>query len=307
MNYLHCYIEEIRDVAKLCYDIFVSGFDGCERTSVVYNKIVAPEKYWLIFPQYVQSECTPSEGCLTNEAIIEDDYILKVMKGINVSGKRVCIDATGFLIPHLLFLIQHLQRQGMKNIDVLYSEPASYIKAENTEFTRSFEMPRPVAGYMASPRNINGNDALIIFTGFTDALVTAVARYHNKAHFKYLFTGFPSLQADMYQQNLIQLSKSNETIGVTNVTRLMAPAYDPFVAANKLQNVVNELMEGENNNLEYIHIAPLSTKPMAIAAALVYLNNPNYPIDIIYPPANTYMCGHTKGIKRTWKYTLEFD
>jgi len=78
------------------------------------------------------------------------------------------------------------------------------------------------------------------------------------------------------------------------------------VAATKLQKIVKDLMD-EKYNIEYIHISPLSTKPMAIAAALVYLDNPECPIDIIYPPANTYICGHTKGIKRTWKYTLEFE
>lgn len=306
MEYSYCYIKEISDMSEVKCDIFISGFDGSERTQVVYDKIVAREKYWLVFPQYAQDGCPPPEGGLTNGAIVEDDYILKVMKGINLRDKRVCIDATGFLIPHLLFLIQHLQRQGMKNIDVLYSEPASYTRAEDTEFTKNVDMPRPIEGYSASPKNINGNDALVIFAGFNDALVTAVARNHSKAHFKYLFTGFPSLQADMYQQNLIQLDKSKLTIGEKNVTYLKAPAYDPFVAATKLQKIVNELMN-EKYNIEYIHISPLSTKPMAIAAALVYLNNPNYPIDVIYPPANTYICGHTKGIKRTWKYTLEFE
>ena len=306
MDYSYFYIEEIRDVSKLSCDIFISGFDVSERTRTVHDRISAQEKHWLVFPQYAQDKSLLPDVYLTSKAFMEDEYILDVMKNVAVKDKTICLDATGFLIPHLLFLIRYLQWQGLKTFDVLYSEPARYTRAEDTEFTRNIEMPRPVEGYMASPLHINGNDALIIFAGFNDALVTAVARNNNKAHFKYLFTGFPSLQADMYQQNLIQLSKSEQTIGEINVIRRKAPAYDPFVAANKLQKIVDDMMV-DKNNIEYIHISPLSTKPMAIAAALIYLNNPKCPIDIIYPTVNTYICGHTKGIRRTWKYTLEFD
>ena len=306
MDYSYCYIEDIRDVSKLHYDVFVSGFDGSVRTKRIYDRISAHEKHWLVFPQYTQYECPLPYEYLTSEALLEDGFILEVMNGVILKDKTVCIDATGFLIPHLLFLIRHLKWQGVKIFDIIYSEPASYARAEDTEFTRDVDMPRPIEGFSASPKNINGNDALVIFAGFNDTLVTTVARNHNKAHFKYLFTGFPSLQADMYQQNLIQLEKSKLTIGEKNVTYLKAPAYDPFVAASKLKKIVRELME-EKFRIEYIHISPLSTKPMAIAAALVYLDNPDCPIDIIFPPAGSYVCGHTKDIKRTWKYTLEFE
>lgn len=305
MDYAYCYLEEIKDVSTLDYDIFISGFDGSERTIAVYDKISAKERHWLVFPQYELRERLLPVEYLTSPSDLEDDYILEVMDKISIRKKSVCLDATGFIIPHLLFFIQYLVLHGVKSFDVLYSEPISYTHAEDTEFTKHIEMPRPIQGYMASPKNINGNDALVIFSGFDNTLVTTVAHNNSKAQFKYLFTGFPSLQADMYQQNMIQLYKSKETIGEKHITYLKAPAYDPFVAANKLQIIVNELMDARNN-IEYIHISPLSTKPMAIAAALVYLNNRRCPIDIIYPPANTYVCGQTNGVKRTWKYTLEF-
>jgi hypothetical protein len=306
MDYSYFYIEEIRDITNLTYDIFISGFEDSERTRSVYEKINAKEKYWFVFPQYSLKIATLPEGYVSSRALAEDEYILEVMGKISIRGKSLCLDATGFLIPHLLFLLQYFKRQDVKILDVLYSEPASYIKAEDTEFIKYIDMPRPIEGYATSPKTINGEDALVIFSGFSEELVTAVARQNSKAHSKYLFTGFPSLQADMYQQNMIQLEKSKLTIGQTNVTYLSAPAYDPFVAANRLQKIVTELLK-KNPNIEYIHVSPLSTKPMAIAAALVYLDNPDKPIDIIYPPAKTYASGHTRGIKRTWKYTLEFE
>lgn len=297
-------MEEVEDMNLLQYDVFVSAFDGCERTSHTFDKIKAREKHWIVFPQYEQKKENLPEFFLTSDKLTESEFVTEVLEKIDLKNKSVCIDCTGFLIPHLVFLIQFLKRAGISKYDIIYSEPVSYRRGEETEFTRNINEPRPIEGYSSSAKNVNGNDALIIFTGFNDSLVTSVARNKSKSLYKYLFTGFPSLQADMYQQNLIQLSKSKESIGETHVTNLKAPAYDPFVAANKLQNVVNELME-ESHNIEYIHVSPLSTKPMAIASALVYLTNPECPIDIIYPPSDTYVSGHAIGIKRTWRYTIE--
>ena len=305
MDFSYYYMDEVKDCSNLHYNVFISGFDGCERTTVPFSKIQADEKYWLVFPQYNHKKEDLPEQFLFSDKLTEDEYIPDVIERVDLEGKTLCIDSTGFLIPHLLFLIQLIKRRGINRLDVIYTEPASYINAEETEFTKSVNRPRPVEGYSTSAKNVNGNDALIIFAGFNDSLVTAVARDKSKALYKYLFTGFPSLQADMYQQNLIQLSKSRESIGETYVTHCKAPAYDPFVAADRLQAIIKDLMQPKYN-IEYIHISPLSTKPMAIAAALVYFANPDCPIDIIFPPANIYICGHAMKVKRTWRYVLEF-
>lgn len=304
MDFSYYYMEEVKDVDQLHYDVFISAFDGCERTSLPFGKVKSDEKHWMVFPQYEQSKDSLPESFLFSDKLTESEYVLEVISKIDLKNKSICIDCTGFLIPHLVFLIQLLKRAGINKYDIIYSEPASYKRGEETEFTRNVNEPRPIEGYSTSAKKVNGNDALIIFSGFNDSLVTSVARNKSKSLYKYLFTGFPSLQADMYQQNLIQLSKSKESIGETHVTTLKAPAYDPFVAAKKLQEVVDELMK-DSYNIEYIHISPLSTKPMAIASAIVYLMNPNCPIDIIYPPSDTYVSGHAIGIKRTWRYTIE--
>lgn len=297
-------MDEVKSVGQLHYDVFLSAFDGCERTIITFDKINAEEKHWIVFPQYEQKKESLPDIFLSSNKLMESEFVSEVIDKIDFRNKSLCIDCTGFLIPHLVFLIQLLKRTGVNKYDIIYSEPASYKRGEETEFTRNVNEPRPIEGYSNSAKNVNGNDALIIFSGFNDSLVTSVARNKSKSLYKYLFTGFPSLQADMYQQNLIQLSKSRESIGETHITYLKAPAYDPFVAAKKLQDVVNELMK-DSYNIEYIHVSPLSTKPMAIAAALVYLTNPNSPIDIIYPPSDAYVSGHAIGIKRTWRYTIE--
>lgn len=306
MNYSYYYIEEIQNVALLQYDIFISGYDGCSRTKETYNKVNAGIKYWLVIPQYNQPADERPDTYLFSSLLDESDYILKIIEKIEIDGeKRICIDSTGFIIPHLLYLIQYLKRKGVSAFDILYSEPRQYEKGEATEFTKRVGHTRPIVGYSAVAKDVEGEDTLIIFVGFNDEMVSNVAREKSKSKHKYLFTGFPSLQADMYQQNLIQLNKSIETIGERHVHYCKAPAYDPFVTAKKLQDIIDMRLR-KPEPVNYIHIAPLSTKPMAIAAALVYFNNPDSPIDIIYPMAEEYKSHHSIGIKRTWKYTLEF-
>lgn len=305
MKFSYFYIDELDAESTLKYDIFISAFDGCERTLSTYNRVYSPNKKWIIFPQYVYNGDIDVPDGLYSDKIDEGEFILDVIESLDIKkSSKVCIDCTGFLVPHLLFLIRFLQRKGIYKFDILYSEPVSYVKGEDTVFTMNNNAPRPIGGYSTSARNINGDDALIIFAGFNNQLITNVARDKSKARYKTLFTGFPSLQADMYQQNLVQVYKSKETIGVTNVEYKMAPAYDPFTAADKLQNVIVSFMN-TCSNVGYIHIAPLSTKPMAIASSLVYLYNENLPIDIIYPPSDIYFYGHAIGIKRTWRYVIE--
>lgn len=306
MNYSYYFIEAITDVSALQYDVFISVYDGCERTKDAFDKVKARNKHWLVIPQYNQPVNEKPASFLYSSNTNESDYILEVMKSININADtKVCIDSTGFIIPHLLFLIQHLKRKGVGCFDILYSEPQQYEKAESTEFTKRVNHTRPIEGYSTVARDVDGEDTLIIFVGFNDEMVSNVAREKSLAKHKYLFTGFPSLQADMYQQNLIQLNKSIETIGQKHVHYCKAPAYDPFVAAKKLQEIIDKRLR-KPNPVNFIHIAPLSTKPMAIASALIYFNNPNAPIDIIYPPAEEYKGHHSIGINRTWRYTLEF-
>ncbi len=306
MDYSYYFMEEVKDISTLQYDVFISAFDGCDRTKVTFKRVNAVNKYWLVIPQYKQAAEGLPKKYLFSSFTEESEFILDIVGKVDISGeKKICVDSTGFIIPHLLYLVQYLKRRGIVALDILYSEPQQYEKGESTQFAKRVGYTRPVMGYSTIARDVEGEDTLIIFAGFNDEMVSNVAREKSKSKHKYLFTGFPSLQADMYQQNLIQLNKSIETIGEMHVHFCKTPAYDPFVTAKKLQDIIDKRIK-KSEPVNYIHIAPLSTKPMAIAAALVYFNNPDYPIDIIYAPAEEYKSHHSIGIKRTWRYTMEF-
>lgn len=176
------------------------------------------------------------------------------------------------------------------------------LNAENTEFSKNVQNPESICGFSALSDTPGGDEILIVSSGYNDELINIVSRDKEKSKRKIFITGFPSLQADMYQQSLIQLNKCKETIGSKELLR--APAYDPFSTAQKIQDAIDKIRR-DNSNISYIHLAPLSTKPHAIAMALVYLNNPDLPINILYPRSDSYTLSHADGIKRTWLYSLE--
>ena len=306
MNYFYSFIEEVKDMSALQYDVLLTAYDGCERTAVPYEKVNANRKYWFVFPQYNQDASERPQQALYSDSLSESSFVLETMDNVDICPDcKLCIDATGFLIPHLLFLIQYIKRRGIKHFDVIYSEPAKYEKGEDTTFTRRENQAKPIEGYSIISDQINGSEILIVFAGYNSNLVNIVAKDKSKAKYKHFFTGFPSLQADMYQQNLIQLAGSRSIIGETNVNYDKAPAYDPFIAACKVQEIIDQHIH-QDSSVSAIHLAPLSTKPMAVACALVYLNNDALPIDIIYPTSDIYVSGHALGINRTWRYEIEF-
>ena len=305
-KYLCYYMEETNDVSSHRYDFFISGFDGCDRTKITFQNVNANIKKWLIFPQYnVPEELVPVSS-YTSSSMEEDVYIDGVAELDNLNRKsKVCIDCTGIITPHLVYLIKKLHILGVRKIDILYSEPNSYEKGEDTLFTKIVARPKVIPGLSAVPTEIGGDDVLIVCAGYDKQLMETVIQDKNRAKHRFFIVGFPSLQADMYQQSLIQLHKAKLTIGSDNVHYCKAPAFDPFITAQEITNIIqSSICQYKISN---IFFAPLSTKAQALAMALVYIyDNNEHPISIIYPHCERYEMGVAKGIKRTWRYTIEF-
>lgn len=113
------------NISDESYDYFFSGYDNCDRTKFVFNKIIANEKLWFLFPQYNlnASDVTGGGKTYTNIHLKEDDYFVDFFSSKIIDCKsKICIDITGFLRPHLIFLIKFLYINGAKVIDFLYTE-----------------------------------------------------------------------------------------------------------------------------------------------------------------------------------------
>jgi hypothetical protein len=286
------------------FDFFISAFEPCERVTTIYEKINAKNKYWLIFPQYeIPNEKKPKAEFFENESASEDDYFKELFDKFPVDkNQNICIDITGFPRPHLIYLIRLLAFKKFLKINIIYTEPKQYAKGENTAFSGFIDDIRIIPGCGPADNNpITDNDVLIIGSGYDDKLMAKIAQFKRNCKIKFEVFGFPSLQADMYQESRLKSADIKESIG-ENVTSCFAPAYDPFITAELLKTIVDGAKDATN-----FYLSPLSSKPQVLGFAYYFCKEGyNLPLSIIYPYSSKYLMNTTTGINRTWRYVLEF-
>lgn len=290
------------------WDLFVSAFSPTERVKVPFEKANANHKKWLIFPEYNFNRTEYPEGpCFFTESRNEAEYITEFWETLDLSSiedKSICIDITGFIRPYLMFIIKLFKEYGIKKFDAIYSEPIQYTKREDTLFTdESVINVRQVNGFEGIHITDTSKDILIIGAGYEEHLIAHAAENKDNAKKIQLF-GFPSLKADMYQENVIKAQRAEESVG-GDVSNYFAPSNDPFVTANVLQGIINEHIDREL--LTNVYLCPVATKPQLLGFVLYYLTECiNLPASIILPFSKSYSKESSIGILRIWKYTIEF-
>lgn len=299
------------------YDIFMSAYNDSERVKIVFNKVKAKECHWLIFPEYHYSpEEYPGKSAKNKvfsfeQGAEESEIIRSYFNAQKITDNtRLCIDITGFIRPHLVFLLRYLKELQLKRVDFIYTDPDSYVKKEDTSFTLDYVDVRSINGCEGMHNPDTSNDLLVIGSGYDDKRIADVSRNKANARKVQLF-GFPSLQPDMYQENVIKAYKAEEasTGGERNfidsTTSIFAPANDPFVTAQNLQVFIN----AENNKrvITNLYLSPLSTKAQTLGFALYYITEClQEAVSMIFPYCSGYTRETTKGISKIWKYTVEF-
>jgi len=303
------------------YDLFISSFNLSDRVEDVFSKVNAKDKHWIILPDYNISAVEFPEGqyyvspleqtSVYNESDVINDFYYKYLskiESINIESK-ICIDITGFIKPYMMYLIALLKTLGYQCIDFIFSEPNYYSAKQKTKFSdESVYEVRQIYGFEGCHNPDTTNDILIIGSGYDDQLIKYISENKNMTKKIQIF-GFPSLRADMYQENILRASKASDSIGRhcgNNPNNYLAAANDPFATAQ----VLKEICEIENNTerVSNIYISPLATKVQALGFTLFYLfEKDNYPISIIYPFCKTHSKRTSAGISRIWRYSIDFD
>jgi hypothetical protein len=293
------------------WDIFISAYNLSERLGAIFSKVTSDSKYWLAFPEYLFEDGElPHEGELIQiNNGSEAEQMLQVINAIGLEDRTdasICIDSTGFLRAQLLFLLAYLKKVGFLKIDFIYTEPSRYSKKENTEFSGgSFFETRQVIGYQGNSNHTNKKDLLIVSAGYDTNLTAKVAqKYENSEVVPIL--GFPSLRADMFQENILKSVDAEESFSPEALrTPLFAPASDPFEMALVIKNYIekNDCLQ----KYEHIYLCPLSTKPQVLGIGLVFLNEfENTNVSVMYPFTESYSKETSIGVSKIWKYTFEF-
>lgn len=296
------------------YDLFLSAFNLGERTVEVYDRIGATEKIWLIHQEYGLSGADLPEGQkfelpVSDEAI----YCKALIDSLLVNGKldvtrtRLCIDITGILRPHLMFITLYLKRLGVRVVDMLYSEPKHYALKEKTPFsTGSILEVRPVRGFEGASSMRGGQEFLVIGMGYDDRLLAAVAENKDKAE-KHQVFGLPSLRADMYQESVLRSRRAADELGDPNFSethRSFAPANDPFGTASVLGEVIKQRLARHSGTS--LMLCPLGTKAQALGFALYHIFEGG-PIGarIVFPFSEGYSPKTGTDLARAWLYRVE--
>src|SRR5207244_255103 len=104
----------------------VSAYNPSTRVTTVFDKAIAAEKRWLIHREYGFLEAEIPSGAYVDGGGDEADFIagfFSQLGGVDVTTCSLCVDITGFMRPHLMFLFRYLMHLGVKRLNVLYSEP----------------------------------------------------------------------------------------------------------------------------------------------------------------------------------------
>ncbi|CAG4911200.1 hypothetical protein [Paraburkholderia saeva] len=292
------------------WDLFISAFNDSRRVQSVFSSFPANTKRWVVLPEYgyssteisaLQAPIVPGIGA--NEA----DVILAVAQSVGMDSLcsgRLCVDMTGFMRPHILYLVKYLSDQGIRRFDMVYTEPAHYSRKENTRFSNEqIESVRQVMGYEGMHDDEMAGDVLVIGVGYDHALVSRVANDKDGSRLIQLLS-LPSLSADMYQESILRLDRTGSIFNQDMEDRMFfAPANDPFVIAAELSDKFQEIQN--RSHVTNTYLCPLATKPQALGFSLFYLRElVDSAASIIFPFARHYDRETSKGVGRTWLYEV---
>lgn len=295
------------------WDLFISAFNSSYRVQHIFQHATATHKHWLVHAEYgYRPEDYPATGSFVfaSESVNEGEFIRDYVdslacKGIDVNAAAICIDITGFMRPHLMFLVRYLHHLGIKRFDAIYSEPSQYSDKEATTFSDgAIDIVRQVSGFEGTVSADTSSDLVIIGAGYDYRLIAEVAEDKDKAE-KIRILGLPSLRADMYQENVLRAFLASDAVGEQQSCEYFAPANDPFSCATVVSEIV--MSRSRNGGITNLYLSPLATKPQALGFALFYIGECiGRNASIIFPFSASYSKETSGGIARAWKYTVEF-
>jgi hypothetical protein len=291
------------------YDVLLSAFNLSLRVRESFELIPASQKFWIIHNEYefAEDELPKARQMLRSNSAQEAEFIKDIFQSIEpiLTGPlRLCIDITGFMRAHIMFLMHYLKVLGVKSFDMLYTEPKYYARRADTVFSLDVTEVRQVNGFEGSHAADVSNDLLVVGVGYDHPLIASVIL--NKSNAKLLqLLSLPSLSADMYQESVVRLEKVGDApYRVPEEFLAYASANDPFVTYMALHEAIGSFV-AKHKRPTNIYFSPLATKPQAVGFALYYLDNlAATPSSIVMPFAKRYSKETGAGVGRSWIYTV---
>jgi hypothetical protein len=292
------------------WNLFISAYNNSKRVQKVFPQVPATRRSWWVIPEYgyLPDELAELEG----PVVLAHGSEAQVVKaGLAGSGfdptacQRLCIDITGLMRPHILFLMAHLQEIGVNRFDLLYTEPAQYSRRAETRFSIGEDVRVvSVEGYVGAHNLDTSGDLLVIGIGYDHHLISQAIQAKENARVVELHS-FPSLSADMYHESILRLDRvSSERFRIGDEVQYCS-ANDPFVVAASLASAVR--IAETRRRVTNIYFSPLATKPQAVGFGLHYLKRMRgTATSIIFPLCPSYDKETSTGVGRSWIYPIHF-
>jgi hypothetical protein len=291
------------------YDVLLSAFNLSDRVQKIFELIPATQKCWVIHNEYAFTEAElPKTGkLLQSDSLHEGEFIADIFNQLDsplTGALRLCIDVTGFMRAHIMFLMHYLKAVGVESFDMLYTEPSHYARRADTVFSIDVTEVRQVNGFEGAHAADVSNDLLIVGVGYDHPLITNVIA--NKSNAKLIqLLSLPSLSADMYQESVVRLQKVGDApFRVPDEFLAYASANDPFVTYMVLDEAIAKfsLKHSAPTN---IYLSSLATKPQAVGFAMYYIDKLSaQPSSIVMPFAKKYSKETGTGVGRSWVYPI---
>lgn len=308
---MHYFIDAkaaVEDPAGLPHDIFLSAYNESARVREVFSAVAVATKLWWILPEYSYS-ATDVAGLPNHVLFTERDEADLVMAGLAPiraalqTGSRLCIDITGFMRSHVLFLMKYLRNIGIKSFDVLYTQPLHYYRKADTTFSERVSIVRQVEGFEGAHQSDVSNDVLLLGVGYDDVPMARAILHKDNARLVQLHS-LPSLSADMYHESLLRLDRVSSVSARPNDESVyFASANDPFVTAATLSRAWREM--NARRPVTNLYLCPLATKVQALGFGLFFLSElENAPASIILPSIDSYSRETSTGVGRSWLYPI---
>ncbi|MFN7957245.1 MAG: hypothetical protein U0P46_02800 [Holophagaceae bacterium] len=290
------------------WDLYLASYNNNDRVRTVFTNIPAKNKVWIVQPEYgyTQAELASIGEYYTLANSKESDWVINTFEHILIKypyAKKICIDITGLMRPHLLFILLYLKYKGFNEFDMLYTEPIRYQRKDETKFTLAdVSEVRQVEGFAGSHDTNMSNDVLIVGVGYDHNLVSRVILEKSSARLVQLHS-LPSLSADMYQESILRLDRVSTRAKPLDDQIFFSSANDPYATMAALASAFKELHT--QRPITNLYLSPLATKPQALGFGLYYLlHKPMEACSIIFPFSDSYDKETGKGVGRSWVYPI---
>lgn len=297
----------IHDLKDIGHDIFVTVLNDSDRVNSVAESVSARNKNLWAVPEYgyTQEEINRLPGVKalsgSDESEIMIDGFSSIMDELR-GGASLCVDITGFMRSHILFMMWYLKSNGVRIFDVLYTEPSHYSTRGQTTFSQRISAVKQVRGFEGAHQVDTSNDILVLGVGYEDQPMGQVIRSKENARLVQLHS-LPSLSADMYHESLIRLGNISTISRPSDDSLYFSSADDPFVTADTLRYALSEIES--KRAITNIYLSPLATKVQTLGFGLFFLREASGgKTSIILPTVERYSRKTSTGVGRTWKYPI---